>query len=331
MHPFVSSLVELVRKATHISLILFRIMIPVILIVKILKELGLVEVLGNVLAPAMELAGLPGSAGLVWASTMVTNIYGGMVVFVSLYGDHPLTVAQATVLTSMMLIAHSLPIELRIVQKAGVRLYVMALLRIGGAFLYGFCLNEGYRLGGWLQTPNNIRWIPSAHDPSLLAWGIAQVKSLAMVYLAILTLLGFMRFLDRIGVTDIMTRALHPVLHFLGIGKAASTITIVGIVLGLAYGGGLIIEEARSGRIDRRDILFSLCLMGLCHSLFEDSLLMVALGGHLSGILWGRALFAMVCIFFMVKWISRISETAFRKYLVWDVPPIQGNAMEAAE
>ena len=35
-----------------------------------------------------------------------------------------------------------------------------------------------------------------------------------------------------------------------------------------------------------------MALMGLCHSLVEDTILMMLLGGHLSGILGGRVVFS---------------------------------------
>lgn len=321
MNRYPSAFWQILKKATQTSLQLYKIMIPVIIVVKIVKELGLIEFLGRLLAPAMHITGLPGSAGLVWATTMITNIYGGMIVFASLYGIHPLTVAQTTVLTSMMLLAHSLPIELRIAQKAGVRLYVMAVLRIGGAFIFGWCLKEAYLLGPWLQAPNLVSWIPKAEDPSLLSWLIAQLKSLALIYLAIFALLCLMKLLDRLGISRIMTRCLDPVLKLLGIGKEASTITIIGMTLGLAYGGGLIIEEAKSGRIERKDILFSLTLMGLCHSIIEDTLATLVLGGHISGILFGRMTFAILCTYWLVKWISRLSESTFEKYFSWNNAP----------
>ena len=73
------------------------------------------------------------------------------------------------------------------------------------------------------------------------------------------------------------------------------------MVMGIAYGGGLIIRHATSGRIGRRDVLASLMLMGLCHSLIEDTLLMAALGAHVSGIFFGRILFALSATFILVR------------------------------
>ena len=65
-------------------MVLFRIMIPVLIIVKLLESAGAISVLGRVLAPVMSLVGLPGSMGLVWAAAMITSLYGGIAVFLTL-------------------------------------------------------------------------------------------------------------------------------------------------------------------------------------------------------------------------------------------------------
>ena len=314
MSDSVSVVRQILREATEISVKLFKIMVPVIVIVKILREIGMIEVLGAVLAPFMAFVGLPGSMGLVVATSIMTSVYGGMAAFVSLSTITPLTVAQATVITCMMLVAHALPVELRIAQKAGVRMPVMASLRVLGAFAYGALLNAIYTWGGWLQSPNIVSWMPPAEDNSLAGWAIGQVKGLAVIYAAILGLLVLLKILDRLGVTDFMVKCLEPLLRLLGIGKSASALTIVGMTLGVAYGGGLIIQHAKSGEIGKKDIFFSLALMGLCHSILEDTFLMTLLGGHLSGVFWGRVLFSLFCTYFLVRWVSRLSETTFDRF-----------------
>lgn len=55
----------------------------------------------------------------------------------------PFSIAQVTVLSSMILIAHTLPIELSISQKAGVKLWYVLVLRILGAFVLGWSLGIG--------------------------------------------------------------------------------------------------------------------------------------------------------------------------------------------
>ena len=63
------------QESLSVALPLLRIMIPMIIVVKILKEMGAIEILGQWLAPLMGIVGLPGSMGLVWAATMVAGFF----------------------------------------------------------------------------------------------------------------------------------------------------------------------------------------------------------------------------------------------------------------
>lgn len=306
---------DILWRSGRISLELYKIMIPIIIAVKILQELGLIAWLALPLAPVMHLVGLPGEMGLVWATALVNNIYGSMIVFVSLAGQHDLTVAQVTVLGVMILIAHGLPVELQIVRKSGPRMGFQALLRIGGALLLGWMLSKLYAWGGWLQEPNVILWQPEPESEGLLAWGLGQAQNLAMVFVIILALTLIMRVFTAIGLTGLCVRLLAPVLRLLGIGPAAGTLTIVGMVMGLAYGGGMIMHEAHSGKVGSKDIFSSLSLMGLSHSVFEDTLLMIVIGGHVSGLLWARIIFTLVVIALLVRVVAWLGDEFFYRRL----------------
>jgi len=72
---------DCLRQAIRTCLPLFRIIVPIAIGVRLLEMTGAIALLGQLLAPVMTVVGLPGSMGLVWATTLVTNIYGGMVVF----------------------------------------------------------------------------------------------------------------------------------------------------------------------------------------------------------------------------------------------------------
>ena len=56
--------------------------------------------------------------------------------------------------------------------------------------------------------------------------------------------------------------------------------------------------------------------MALCHSLIEDSLLMLALGAHLSGVLLGRLIFSLVVVFILVRVLGRLPDEKFERLLV---------------
>jgi len=302
---------QTVRDAVKVSASLFKVMIPIIIGVKILKELNLIALLAWPLEPVMGLVDLPASMGLVWASAMLSNMYSGMIVFVSLSQQDPVTVAQCTVLATMMLIAHSLPLELKIAQKCGSSLVAQAVLRIVGAFLCGWILSLIYGSLDLLQAQNQVFWTPGEQPDTIWEWAVGQVQNLGSIFLIILGLLTFMKLATAMRLTDLCNFLLRPVLKLIGIGPSASTITVVGLSLGLTYGSGLILHEIDNGRVNRQDIFYSLSLMGMSHALIEDTLLMVMIGAHHSGILWGRLVFSLLAMGVLVRLVRGMSNERF--------------------
>ena len=309
-----STALKQIREASGVSFILFRIMVPVVIAVKILGELGLVKYIAAVFAPVMSLVGLPGEMGLVWATAVITNMYGGIVLFASIAPGLHMSTAQLTVIACMILVAHSMPVETTIARKTGVRVRFMIPFRILCALLFGFILNSIYTLGGFLQEEGSILWEASPGSSSLGAWVLSQLQNLAIIFLIVLVLIILMKILDRLGITRLMNRVLEPVLTSMGIGKPAATVTILGMVLGISYGGGLIIRDVNSGKLSSRDVFFSISLMGLSHAIVEDTLLMMSLGGSITGIFFGRILFTWIIISGLVRIVKKMSDTAFYRY-----------------
>ncbi len=307
---------ELLQEIYQVSSTLFKIMIPALLLVKVLQELGGVEIIARWLGPVMALVGLPESMALVWATTLFTNIYTGMVIFFDQAPLQPLSVAQVTVLGSMMLIAHTLPIEARIAQKAGVRIGFTLLVRLFGAMLLGFILYRLYGWGDWLQQPSELFWKPDPVENDLFSWFIAQCKSLGVILLIISLLLTTLKLLRLLGIERLLQRLLRPLLRMLGIGPAATTITLVGFSLGLAFGGGLLIKEARAGHVPYRDVITAMTLLALCHSVIEDTLLILLLGADLSGIFWMRLIFGFAAVALLSRLSTSSSERFQQKYLI---------------
>lgn len=309
-------LFDLGRDIYQVSSTLFRVMIPALLLVKLLEMLGGVELIGHLLAPLMGLVGLPESMGLVWSATLLTNIYTGMLLFFQQAAGESLSVAQVTVLGAMMLIAHSLPVEAGIAQKAGVRLGVTLAIRLLGALLFGFLLYHFYDLTGWLQEPVRLLWTPDPVDSSLGGWALTQLQSLGMILLVIAVLLGGLKLLRLIGIERLLHLLLRPLLRLLGIGSTATTITLVGFTLGLAIGGGLLIREARAGHVPYQDVFSSMTLLALCHSVIEDTLLILLLGADISGVLWLRLLFGFLVVAVLSRLLAGSSERFYQRYLV---------------
>ena len=58
-----------------VSVTLFKIMIPTLILVKILEEMGVVLILNEIMAPLTSLMGLPVEMAIVLTTTMLTNPY----------------------------------------------------------------------------------------------------------------------------------------------------------------------------------------------------------------------------------------------------------------
>lgn len=298
---------------------LYKVMIPTLLVVKLLEEMGILVYLSLLLSPLMTLVGLPESMGIVWTATIMTNLYAGMLVFFDLAQSETLSVAQVTVLCTIMLISHGLPVEARIAQRAGIRLGITLLTRIGGALLFGWLLHRIYSAGDMLQQTNVVAWEPGVVDASLGAWAVSQVQSLLLILLIIAVLLTLLKSLRLIGVDRLLEMLLAPFLRLMGIGREATTLTVVGMTLGLAIGGGLLIREAEQGHLlSRRDIFASMTMLALFHSLIEDTLLMLLLGAHVSGVIWLRLLFTMLTLAIITRWLSRVSDQFVDRWLFND-------------
>ncbi|UIJ37972.1 hypothetical protein LWC08_14945 [Desulfobaculum bizertense] len=148
------------RDATEASIELFKVMVPIIIIVKLLQEFDLIQYLAIPLGPLMQLVGLPASMGLVWATGLLVNNYSGLVVYISLAPAAMLNVGQVTVLATMLLIAHALPVECKVAQKCGPSLWFQVLFRCAVALLAGVILHLIYSNFGLLTEPAQVLWNP---------------------------------------------------------------------------------------------------------------------------------------------------------------------------
>ncbi|MDR0605088.1 MAG: hypothetical protein LBG80_12370 [Bacteroidales bacterium] len=293
--------------------ILFKLMIPVSIIIRIIQQTDLLGYLSDILTPVMRIVGLPAEMAIVWLTAMVVNIYGGIISLFAIYPslNEPMTVSQMTVLLTMILIAHTFPIELGISQKTGIRIIVMFLIRFVSAILLGIILSRIYILFGFLQESVHVTSIFTTTETSWKAWGLNELKNYGVIIGVIFLLVAFIHLLEVTGIVKIVNKTMEPVLRWLGISNAMLPLTVVGLTLGIAYGGGLLVEEGKRKGLKAKEIFFSMTLMGLFHSIFEDTLLMLSMGGHWSGIILFRTLFAFFFTYLTVRFVGNMNEKQF--------------------
>lgn len=298
-----------------VSVNLFKIMIPTLILVKICQEFGVDLWLADVMGPLMSLMNLPAELAIILTTTMLTNPYAGLIVAASIPQMADLSVGQMSILGLFMLLTHSLPIEVMISRRTGVRARVTLLVRIGGAFISCMALALILEATGWLQHPAIMAMPEFTVKEGLGNWLWGQLLSLVMIQIIIIVLLTFLEILRLIKVEALIKWMLSPLLRMIGIGDRASTIAIVGITLGLGFGGGLLIKDVETGTISKRDVFGVVCLINLLHSVFEDTAIVLLMGPSLVVVLGFRFLCALLFTFLILAALRRLPDEIWHRYL----------------
>lgn len=268
------------------SLTLLKVMIPTMLVVQVLKVTGLLGLLASAAAPLMGLFHLPGEASLVLITGGLINIYAAIAVAVNI----PLTAKGMTVLAVMVLIAHNLIVETAVQRKAGTPARIMLPIRIIAALMAGLLFSRMIPEKGSLLVQAGLpegggNWI------DVLA---ANVLSLAKIVVIIVSLMVLVELAREFGILDRITKALGPPMKLLGMDRRTSFVAAIGLLLGLAYGAGLIIDETKRAAISRKEILATNIFLGISHALIEDSLIFAAVGASIGWVVLGRLIFSAV-------------------------------------
>lgn len=304
---------EILRDSISLYWTLLKVMVPVMLIVEVGVRLGLIDWIAYICAPVMGLVGLPAEMAVVIASGLMVGIYGAAAALLPLLGGMEYSVADATILGTMLVLAHGLPVEQRIAQKAGCRLFFPLALRLGSAFVLGAILNVIYQYFDIFQEPAKVLWAADTQtDGSWLSWGINNAISLFWVFWIILGLIVLLKVLEITGITKGLTKLLAPSLRLMSIGPNAAPLTMIGALLGLSFGGGLIIREVEKGHLQPKSIFLAICFMCLCHSLIEDTLLVMTLGADWTGVLLGRVIFSFAIMIPIGLVVLKMNERQFR-------------------
>ena len=314
---------DIVKNIFEITYELFRIMIPTLIIVKILQELGFVDILNNLLSPLMFLVGLPEEIGIVVTTTILTSPYTGLAVLAGLPLENGLTSAQASVLGLLILFAHSLPIEALICRRAGVRIRATIFVRLILGFLFCVMLHQFLNATNLLSSQATIIIPFSEPSPILLDWVFNQIKTLFIIFIIIVLIVILIEIFKYIGIQRLIELSLKPFLNLIGVGERASTIAVVGVTLGIGFGGGLLIQEVKSGKIKYKDVLGVITLIGMLHSVIEDTGLVSLMGANIFITLLLRCILTLLCVYLILKIFTNYSEDFWKKYLVNENIPKQ--------
>jgi hypothetical protein len=263
-----------VNKGWRSFLWMMKIVLPVSLLTTLLDWSGWLHQVDFLIAPVMKFLGLPAAAALPLLIGMAANLYGGIAAMVVL----PLNEGQMTLIGIFLLMAHNLIQEGIVQGKSGISPLKATLFRIITAAVTVMIVAPWLVPGTIAAAPAAALAVRPAFEALLWTWlGITFFLCLKIFFIimGIMTLLEVMKLLDWIGC---IVKFFAPLLKFMGLDKKVGLLWMTALIFGLAYGGAVIVEEARAGHISKEDLELLHLSIGINHSMVEDPPLFISLG-----------------------------------------------------
>ena len=291
------------RHGVRAFLKLMLIVAPVYTAVTILKYTPVIRIFADFMAPLMKLFGLPGEAALAVILGNVVNLYAGLGAITAL----KLTTAQLTVLSLMLLLSHSQILETAVFVQIRAKWWLLWFIRLVMSFLAGVGLSRlivrgetaGAADAASLAELAQMRYTGIGPAAGNWARGLADTGiKMLLVLVAIFILLELGR---RYGILEKTLRAIGAATRFIGLKPESGMPWLAGNVFGIVFGAGVIIETAREGRLDSKQVTLVATFLALCHGLFEDTAIFLVLGANMFWILVPRIVLAVAVTWALSK------------------------------
>jgi len=283
---------------------LMLIVAPVYTAVTALKYTPVIRVFAEFMAPLMRHFGLPGEAALAVIIGNVVNLYAGLGAVTAL----KITTDQLTVLSLMLLLSHSQILETAVFFQIRAKWWLLWIIRLVVSILAGVGLSRLIVKTGAAGTGDAARLAQMAQmhydgfGPAFANWARGLMDTGIKMLLVLVAIFILLELGKRYGILEKILRAIGAVTRFIGLKPEAGMPWLAGNVFGIVFGAGVVIETAREGKLDAKQVTLVATFLALCHGLFEDTAIFLVLGANMFWILVPRIVLAVV-----VTWIlSRV-------------------------
>jgi hypothetical protein len=254
-----------------------KIIFPVTLIVALLQYTPILAWIMKLIEPFMGVIGLSGDAAIPLVIGTFLNLYGAIGAILTL----DLSVKEVFIIAVMLSFSHNLLVETGVAIKVGVKLWVVLLVRLGLALVSAIVINLVWHGGSQMAQ---YGFIPAQEEK---ATGIIAILSEALqkagigiLQLAIIVIplmIGIQILKDKKWL-DVFSRWMAPVTRALGMKENTSTTLAAGLLFGLAYGAGVMIQAVKEDGVSYKDVTIAFIFLVACHAVVEDTLIFIPLG-----------------------------------------------------
>ena len=285
-------------KSGKMCLWLLKIILPISLLVRILQFSGVLAEISNLLSPAFSLIGLPGETAIVFITSLFTPLYAPIALITSM----SLGLREATILALMCLVSHNLIIESTIQSKTGSSFWKITVFRVFMSFIIAFSLNMVMPENGWGQVViTQSAEVCDTIFQVFSLWLVSSLRVILMILLIVTSLMMLHYILEEFNLLHRISGFLSPVMIVFGLPKDTAFLWLVGNLVGLAYGGAIMVEQIEQKKLSLESGRLLNIHLAVSHSLLEDTLIFVVIGVPVLWIIGTRLLFAI-----MALWIKRL-------------------------
>ena len=279
---------------------LTKIMVTLSFVILLLQYFGIIEWISYWLTPIFSHFGLPGEAALAYVSGYFVNCYSAIAVMTTL----ELSTRAATILSVMVLCSHNMIVETAVQHKTGSSVIKIVIVRTLSAFILGWVLNKIMPGSFESQAIESSIQDKLTFAVMLKQWTFRTTKNILTMALLVYLLTLLQKILTEFGIIQYISRFLKPVMIFFGLSPRCAFLWLVSNTLGLAYGAGIMIEEAEKGDTTKEENDLLNMHIGISHSNLEDLLLFTAAGGAYLWMLLSRWGMSLIWV-----WFFRVAKT----------------------
>lgn len=131
-----------------------------------------------------------------------------------------------------------------------------------------------------------------------------SMSSVFTMAIIIIPLMIVMEILKDAKLLERISSKLKPMGKFLDISDKSIFPLIIGIVFGLSYGAGIIIDSSEEGNLSKKDLYVIVIFLLACHAIFEDTFIFAAVGARLWLVLGVRLTVAIAISYLTSKLID---------------------------
>jgi hypothetical protein len=278
---------------------MMKIIVPVSFCTALLEYSGLLGALNVVLKPAMGMLYLPPIAAVPLVLGTFTVIYAGIAAMVAL----PLTMDEMTLIAVFLMISHSLIQESIIQAKSGLGAFKAVFVRLVTAIVAVIVVAQ-FLEGGSRATTATVSSLSSTQPffVMLQAWLLATLSLLGKIFLIIMVIMIVLQIMKDYNVIECVVKLLKPFLKVFGLEQKAGMLWLTAVVFGLAYGGAVIVGEAKTGSFTRAELENLQISIGINHAVFEDTALFMSVGLNAFWLLVPRIVAAIIAVQVVSLW-----------------------------